>query len=80
MSPSSPRVFTPFIRRFTDQTQPRTILPKTVKLYQARPRPLKSVLTGWALWRPLHRSRQQLVEKVTEVVELPDYVPLGEVS
>jgi len=66
--------YTPFLRRFTDERAHD--IAETVALYKRVTAAHRSSV--WAHSGAIERVSNFVVERVTEVVELPDYVPLGE--
>ncbi len=68
-----PAVFTPFLRRFTDERAHD--LAETVALYNRVVAAHRATI--WANSDAIERVSNFVAEQVTEIVELPDYLPLG---
>lgn len=74
MRSSNPKVFTPFLRRFTDERAHD--IAETIKLYKR--------VTGahrqsfWARSDAIEHFSNLIAERVTEIIKLPDFIPLGE--
>ena len=67
-----PAVFTPFLRRFTDERA--YDLAETVNLYNRVTAAHRATI--WADDDAIERVSGFIVEQVTKVVELPDYLPV----
>jgi hypothetical protein len=67
--------YTPFLRRFTDERAHD--IADTINLYNRVASAHRASL--WARSDAIERASNFIVERVTDVVELPDYVPLGQV-
>jgi hypothetical protein len=73
--PLRPSVFTPFLRRFTDE--PARDLAETIALYQeVREAHRRSI---WAQQDVIERVNARCLEIIRELTELPNYTPLLEV-
>src|SRR5579863_3371949 len=73
LSSSGHSVYTPFLRRFTDE--PARELSETISLYHQVRRAHDN--SPFAQKDVVDRINGHCVEVITKIVELPEYVPLG---
>jgi|SRR6266545_4055706 len=75
MKPSGPSVYTPFLRRFTDERAHD--LAETGRLYHRVTTAHRK--TVWASEDAIERVSNHIASLISDIVDLPDYLPLGKV-